>query len=189
VPTFYEPVLFLHVVAAATLVGTMLVELFAGVQLRRAEDLRAVRTWTGFSRPMIPLSGAAWLLLLMSGGHMAGVQWSFAEGWITVSAVALLVAAAAGPLLHGRRLKALGKAAEGDGPVGPELRARLHDPVLWASVHGQIGVAVGFIYAMTNKTGFLGTALALVLPGAVGAVAGVLLARDQRGMTATPAVR
>lgn len=188
-PTFYEPVLFLHVVAAATLVGTMLVELFAGVQLRRAEDLRAVRTWTGFSRPMIPLSGAAWLLLLMSGGHMAGVQWSFAEGWITVSAVALLVAAAAGPLLHGRRLKALGKAAEGDGPVGPELRARLHDPVLWASVHGQIGVAVGFIYAMTNKTGFLGTTLALVLPGAVGAVAGVLLARDQRGMTATPAVR
>lgn len=188
-PTFYEPVLFVHVVAAAALVGTMLVELFAGLQLRRADDLRAVRTWTGFTRPMIALSGAAWLLLLMSGGHMAGVQWSFEEGWITVSAVALLVAAAAGPLLHGRRLKAIGRAATGDGPVGPELRARVHDPVLWASVHGQIGVAIGFIYAMTNKTGFLGTTVALVLPGALGAVTGVLLARGERGMTATPAVR
>jgi hypothetical protein len=191
VPTVYEPVLFVHVAAAAVLVGSMLVEVLAGAQLRRADDLRAVRTWTRFIRPMTAVSGASWLLLLSSGGHLAGVRWTFSEGWITVSAVGLLVAAAAGPLLHGRRLKAVGADAVGDGPVPAALRERLHDPVLWASVHGLIGVAVGFIYAMTTKTDFLGTTLALLVPGAIGAFVGVLLARRDRtvGSTTAPATR
>jgi hypothetical protein len=175
--TVYEPILFVHVAAAAVLIGTMLVEVLAGVQLRRAGDLRAVRTWVGFVRPMTAISGAAWLLLLMSGGHLAGVRWSFSDGWITVSAIGLLVAASVGPLVHGRRLKAIGEDAAGDGAVPADLRRRIADPVLWASVHALIGVGLGFIYAMTNKTDFVGTTLALVLPAVVGAVVGVLAAR------------
>jgi hypothetical protein len=191
VPVVYEPVLFVHVVAAAVLVGTMLVEILAGAQLRRAADLRGVRTWVGFVRPLTAVSGAAWLLLLMSGGHLAGVRWSFGDGWITVSAVGLLIAAAVGPLVHGRRLKAIGAAAGADGPVPGDLRAAITDPVLWASVHAQIGVGIGFIYAMTNKTGFLGTALALLLPAVAGALAGVLLARSvaRTDVTGSPATR
>lgn len=177
-PVVYEPVLFVHIVAAAVLIGTMLVEILAGVQLRRADDLRAVRTWVRFVRPMTALSGFAWLLLLLSGGHLAGVGWSFLDGWITVSAIGLLVAATVGPLLHGRRLKAIGTEADGDGPVPTTLRRRLADPVLWASVHGLAGAGIGFIYAMSNKPGFVGSIVALLLPAAVGAVAGVALARQ-----------
>lgn len=190
-PVVYEPVLFVHVAAAAVLVGSMLVEVLAGIRLRSAVDLRAVRTWVAFVRPMTPLSGAAWLLLLLSGGHLAGVRWSFAEGWITVSAVALLVAAAAGPLLHGRRLRVIADEAEGDGdgPVPTGLQRRILDPVLWASVHGLTGVAFGFILAMTNKTDVLGSVLALLVPGLLGVITGVVVVRTGTARsTATPAV-
>jgi hypothetical protein len=169
--------LFLHVTGAAVLVGALLLEVSAGVQLRTAEDVRAVRTCIRFSRTATPLGGAAWLVLLATGGHLAGANFSFAEGWITVSAVALVLAAAAGPLVHGRRLKIIGAAATGDGPIPADLRARILDPVLWASVHGLVGVAIGFIYAMTNKTGFVGTSVALLLPGSIGAAVGVALAK------------
>lgn len=175
---FYEPVLVVHVVAAVLLIGGGLLLVGAGVGLTSFAHARELRPWAALALASAPLTVGAGLLLFASGGHLAGTAWSFAEGWITVSASWLAVLGIATLVLY-RRLWALAEELRqtDDGEVPGSLRARLRSPVTWAVAHALVLGGIAFIPVMVLKTGFAGSAVWLLGGSTTGVVSGVLTAR------------
>ncbi len=174
----YQPILVIHVVAAALLIGGGLLLAASGFGLLALERARELLPWARLAMASSPLTVGAGFLLFASGGHLAGSQWSFSEGWITVSAGVLAVLGIATIVLYVR----LGRLVEeirvlGEGTVTGELRERLASPVLWAIAHALVFTGPAFIAVMVLKTAFAETALWLGGGAALGVVTGVLFAR------------
>lgn len=173
--------LFLHVLAAIALVGGGIVQVLAGVRLRAATSHGEVRTWATFTR------GAGWLIAgaavvsLMTGGHLAGAIWGgdaggFANPFITLGTIGLLVLAPIGPMVGGARLRRLASAAEADGSDTPGLLAEARSPGLWGPVHSLVGVGVGEVALMIYKPGWLAGAVVLAVAFGGGWLLGALAA-------------
>jgi hypothetical protein len=175
--------LFLHVIAAIGLVGGGLVQVLAGVRVRGASTGRELASWAGFARSAGLLIVTAAVLSLLTGGHLAGAVWGgdrggFANPFITLGIVGLLVLAPVGPMLGGARLRRLADAALeiGDAPPPATLRADARAAGLWGPVHSLVGVGTGLVALMVYKPGwFAGTAL-LLGTFLAGWLAGVVLA-------------
>lgn len=174
----YEPVLVVHVIAAVLLIGGGLLLVGAGVGLTSLVHARELRPWAALARGSAPLAVGAGVALFASGGHLAGTSWSFAEGWITVSAGWLAVLGIATLVLY-RRLGALAEELRetDDGEVPASLGARLRSPATWAIAHALVLGGIAFIPVMVLKTGFAGSAGWLLGGSATGVVSGVLTAR------------
>lgn len=174
----YEPVLVVHVAAATLLIGGGLLLAASGVGLTTLERGRELAVWAGVARASAPLTVGSGLALFASGGHLAGTSWTFAEGWITVAAVWLTVLGV-GTLVLYRRLWHLADElrALGEEPAPPALRARLRSPVTWAIAHALVFGGVSFVPVMVLKTGFVESALWLVLGSLVGVASGVVVTR------------
>lgn len=175
--------LFLHVLAAIGMVGGGIVQVLAGTRVRGATTGRDIATWARFTRSAGVLIAFSALLSLMTGGHLAGAVWGgdaggFANPFITLGVIGLLLLAPVGPMIGGARLRRLAEAGDqaGDVPVPTELRAQASSPMLWGPVHSLVGVGVGLVALMVYKPSWAaGTAL-LVLTFAAGWLAGTLLA-------------
>ena len=174
----YEPVLVVHVAAAALLIGGGILLAAAGFGLTSLERGRELVPWAGVALASAPLTIGSGLALFASGGHLAGTAWTFAEGWITVSAIWLAVLGVATLVLY-RRLWRLAEdvRALGEEPAPAPLRARLRSPVTWGVAHALVFGGVAFIPVMVLKTGFLESALWLGLGSLVGVGSGVVVTR------------
>ncbi len=174
----YQPVLVVHVAAAALLIAGGLLLAASGVGLMTMERGRELQPWAVLALASAPLTVGSGLALFASGGHLAGSAWSFTEGWITISAAWLAVLGVATLVLY-RRLWRLGEEIRrlGDEPAPAALRDALCSPVTWAMAHALVFGGVAFIPVMVLKTGFLESALWLVGGSAVGVAVGAVLAR------------
>lgn len=175
----YEPVLFLHVFGAMLLFMAMACELFAGARLRRAETVDQARTLLPVTLMIEPLFPISTLVLLGSGAYMATERWSITDGWVVVAVATLLAFAVLGPNIQGRRLKAV-RAGLDDapaGPLSPEQRRQIADPVTWGSMHAMSGGAVGLLWLMTNKPSLAGSVAVVAVLSAAGLLGGVSGAR------------
>lgn len=177
--------LFLHVLAAIGMVGGGLVQVLAGTRVRRAATGRELATWSGFARSAGLLIVVSAVLSLMTGGHLAGAVWGgdaggFANPFITLGVVGLLLLAPVGPMIGGARLRRLGEAGAelGDAPPTAQLRADAVAPGLWGPVHSLVGVGIGLVALMVYKPDWLPGVALLLVTFAAGWLAGVLLARQ-----------
>jgi hypothetical protein len=75
---------------------------------------------------------------------------------------------------HVKRIAELA-AALGHGPIPPDLRRERNHPVLWTSVISMALIALGIVFLMVEKPGWLGSAVTLV----IALVVGVILAQMQ----------
>jgi hypothetical protein len=187
--------LFLHVLAAIGLVGGGTVQVLAGVRLRSASTTRELAAWAGFTRNAGLLIAAAALLSLLTGGHLAGAVWGgdgggFANPFITLGVVGLLLLAPIGPMIGGAKLRRLIAAADdaGDGPAPAALVEDARDPAIWGPVHSLVGVGIGLVALMVYKPTWLGGTVLLLVTFALGWLAGVVAARttpaaDLSGLT------
>jgi hypothetical protein len=174
--------MFLHVglvVVAMSLASILHLSL---IQMRRAETSAELRAWLPILRrvePLMPLlalavvGSGAWLIELSDG------EFSWGQGWIVVSLVAVVIAEAVGASLNPRS-HALARAigAAGDTPVGPDLRRRAADPVLFFGGHFVTAVFFGVIFLMTAQpTGTWAPMLYIALAGVIGVLTAVPFVR------------
>ena len=154
--------LFLHVIAAIVLVGGGIVQVVAGFRLRAAATGHEASTWAGFTRSAGWLIAGAAAISLLTGGHLAGAVWGgdrggFANPFITLGVLGLLLLAPIGPMVGGARLRRLVRAGDEVGtaaaPAG--LRAEVRAPALWGPVHSLVGVGVGEVALMVYKPGWV----------------------------------
>ena len=167
--------LFLHVLAAVGIIAGGTVQVLAGTRMRSAATGRDLAVWARFTRTggMVTLVSAA--VSLLTGGHLAGAVWGgprggFANPFITLGLVGLLVLAPIGPMVGGARLRRLAQAADdlGTRALTPEVKADVRTAGLWGPVHSLVGVAIGLVALMVYKPGWATGAALLVVTFVIG---------------------
>lgn len=188
-----DVVLFLHITVAIAAFGVAAVLLTGLSQMRSAKNMSALRSWAGLvhrAEPLFPvlvvvlIGLGAWLIALSDG------EFAWSQGWIIVTLVSLVIMEAFGGAVlapAGKRLHARIE-AEPDGPVSPELRAAITDPVSWLGGYFNTGIAIGIVFLMANKPNGLVSVLVVVIASALACAVGARLRMPARASASEPAV-
>lgn len=170
--------LFVHIVGLVPLFGGLMLLQRGGAMLRAADAGDDLRTWLRFLQPVRGMFAGAATLLLVTGSFMAWRQWSFSMPWIAVALVTLIAFALTGALVVGRGLTRIGRlAAEHPGPLPPAARVEVARPDLWGAISAMNGGAVGIVWLMTTKPGWMVAITVPVVLSLVGGIVGVAVAR------------
>jgi hypothetical protein len=174
-PEGYEVGLFIHILGVATLAGAIALGFATFSMMRRASSVQEVRVWGGIGRILSQyfVFPAAALVILLSGGYIISKLdplYSWSDGWVIWSVIALIVATAGGFLIVTPRMKAIGAAAGAapDGPVPANVTEKLSDPAIFAVMHGNMMIFIAIVWNMTTHPGGVGAFLAIVILAAIG---------------------
>jgi hypothetical protein len=175
--SLYSISLFLHIVGALGLFAVLGLEWAGLYHLRRATGTGQAREWVRLLAAPRALGAPTALLILIPGIHMSAVRWG-PQGWILVGLGGMVVIAALGALVGGRRVGAIARALPvDDSPIPPALGRQLQDPVLARSLWLRTALFLGIVFIMSTQPT---TAGALATMG-VAAVAGVTAVLPARG--------
>ena len=167
----YRTVLYLHFLSlligfgAAAVIGTCL------FHLRAAGTLADAVPWGMLAGKTERVFPVAIIGLFASGAYLTSDLWTWDTRWIDVSIAALVVIALQGPVVAGRRAKALEHALKenGPGPLGDAARRMTRDTALWIITFANPGIVLGIMWNMTQKPGTVEAIAAVVIGYAVGA--------------------
>jgi hypothetical protein len=167
----YRTVLYLHFLflligfGAAAVIGTCL------FHLRAAGTLADAAPWGMLAGKTERVFPVAIIGLFATGAYLTSDLWTWDTRWIDVSIAALVVIAVQGPVVAGRRAKALEHALKenGPGPLGDAARRMTRDPALWMATFANPGIVLGIMWNMTQKPGTAEAIAAVAIGYAVGA--------------------
>lgn len=169
----YDVVLFLHIGIAIFTFGVAGVLLTALQQMRTAESVGTLRSWERVSHRIEPWFPILVLVLIVLGGALIGMshkEFSWGDGWVITAVVGLVIMEGYGGMVlapNGKKLHAMVESAP-DGPVPPEVRAQIMNPLVWIGAWGNTGVAVGILFTMPTKPSGAWSAVIVAVVGAVG---------------------
>ena len=187
--SLYGVILFLHI--AAAIAGFMIAGVLhvAMQALGRAHTVAEVRFWGRVVHRLDPLFPLVALLLLGFGAwliHLSGGAFSWSDGWLLTSVIALIVVEGTMGVLVAPRSKMLvrriGESAEGRIPDDVKRLAR--DPVLWHLAHLASVCFVGVVFLMAAKPSGAWPVVIVVIAALLGVA---LSAAQLRSLTPTAA--
>jgi hypothetical protein len=175
----YRTVLFLHLLSLFVGIGAAAILGLSLFRLRAAQTLADALPWgviAGKTERVFPVSVVG---LFVTGAYMTSDVWTWSTGWIDVAIVSLIVVAAQGALIAGRRAKELEHALEANGLGALSERARMltRDRALWVVSLANPGIVLGVVWAMTQKPGTGGAIAAVVIGYVVGTLAALYFAK------------
>jgi len=177
----YNIALFIHFVGLISVFGGFVIVARAAPRLRAATDIEQVRTWLALLTTTGPMFGAGYGMLGLSGIYMTAVRWRAAHPWLIVAMVSLLAFFIVGGAIIGRRVRAMNEAAAATrGSISGELALQIADSSLWRTVGALNGLAMGVVFVMTVKPGWLASISVAVIAAVTGALVGVATARRAR---------
>jgi hypothetical protein len=178
----YDVVLFVHLLGVITLFIAFGILQRAGAQARRAETMEQLRLWLRFLGTTSNMFPVAFILILAAGLYMTADVWTFTTPWILVALISVGIMFVTGTAVVGRSLSALAASiGDGEGPVTPEVRASVRQPRLWSTMSGLNAVALGVVWLMATKPGWLQSIAVVVILGIIGALIGGRIARPSSG--------
>ena len=162
----YHVVLYIHLLALFVGIGAGAVMLVCLLQLRAAQTLAEAVPWGGVAGKTARAFPVAILGLFGTGAYMTSDVGTWSTRWIDVSIAGLVILALQGPLVAERTAHKLKRALQenGPGPLGREARRMARHPGLWVPDLSNLGVVLGIVWVMTQKSG-TGSAIAAVLGG------------------------
>jgi hypothetical protein len=184
----YELVKVVHYLGLIALFGCFVIYPRAGSRLRAATTMSEVRSWLGMLELTRGMFHGGAGMMLLSGVAMAAMRWRAPVPFVAVGMVTLLVMWIVFAVIPNRHLRAI-RAAVDDrtGPVPGEVSRTILDGRPWVTIFALNIVALGVLFEMTLKLGWVG-AVALVVGAAVlGAVIGVTVMRRERNVAAAAA--
>jgi Predicted integral membrane protein (DUF2269) len=178
---WYTFSVFVHMLGLVAIFGGFVLLQNSGRRLRAATTWQEARPWLDLLRTFGGMVGGGGVMMLASGSYMTRVQWDFQAPWIVAGAVSALIFMVAGPLVAGRRLGALRRAAAtSEGELGDRGRASITDPTLWSSIFAMNGLALAMVWLMVMKPGWTGAVLIPVVLAAIGWLAGARVTHGVR---------
>jgi hypothetical protein len=148
--TSYSIVLFVHITAVLALFAALAFETLSLARLRQASSIAEVRFWLD-PVPRLPLAAMGSLLIALFSGIYLMVRMSAGgEAWPRVTIASMLLI---GPIagVSAARIRAIRGYAAKSGTVTPDLRRRIRDPFLKASLGVRIAVMLGIVLLMGAK--------------------------------------
>ena len=181
----YNLALFVHFVGLISAFGGFVIVQRSGSRLRAARDMDEVRTWLPLLNSVGPMFGAGYGLLLLSGLYMAFARWRAALPWLVVAIVSLITLLVVGGIMVGRSLRVMNAAAaDARGSIPGELAQRIANPALWRTISALNGLAMGVVFVMTVKPGWVGSLAAVLVAATIGGAISSALARRNSVPTA-----
>jgi hypothetical protein len=179
----YHVVLYIHLLSLLVGFGAGVIESVCLFRLRVADTLEAAAPWGQLAGEVEKAFPVAILGLFGTGAYMTSDVWTWGTSWIVLPIVGLVVLSLQGPLVAGRRGRAVKAAlmANGSGPLRAEARRMTRDRALWAAGMTNEALVLAVVWVMTVKPGWGGAIAALAVAYAVG----LALAA---GLTRVPAV-
>ena len=167
----YTQILFFHFVGMAGLFVGYGLEWTATSFLQKSITGNNARNWLGAYRLSLPVSGPSLLLLILTGGYMAGVTRVSNQGWILATVVGIVAALGIGFALVMPRMKGI-KAAlpAGDAALSTDALTQVQNPMIITMIRVRAFLAVGIVYLMTTKPAIgisFGVLLAVVILGII----------------------
>ncbi len=157
----YSMAVFLHIIGALGIFAAIGLEWAGLSNLRRATDTAQVREWMRLLAAPRAVAGPSALLVLVSGIYMSATRWG-PQGWILVALGGMVVIAALGAAVGGRRLAAIAKALPVEaGPVPTTLRQRVDDPALAVSLWVRTALLFGIVFLMSIRPSWGGSLAAM----------------------------
>ena len=174
----YGVALFIHVLSAISFFTALALLQRGGVLLRRAETVEQVRSWLGVvesTKRMFPMAA---LFLFATGLFMTAQVWTFTTPWVLVGIVTLVALMGLGSGIVGRGVGRIGAAAAAseEGPVPDQLKRLVAEPNQWMVLSANSAAAVGLVWLMTNKPGWVASIAIVVGLWVIGAVGGRMAA-------------
>ena len=166
----YSIALFLHVLGALGLFIALGVEWTSLRNLPRATTVGEARGWLGLFLLLRRIYPWSFVTILLTGIYMMAVSWGGAP-WIALGLLAMLAIPALGAGMTARRVREIGPTLGEADQLDISLRTRLTDPILRLSLRLRIGLAVGIVFLMTVKPGWIGSFVAIVVFTGFGALA------------------
>lgn len=184
----YPYALFLHILGVLALFIAIGLEWTIVSRLRAAQSTAQVREWGRVSNANDKVFPIGAILILAAGLYMTFTVWGFSHAWIDVSLIELIVMAALGPAIAGRRLKAIHSAVETtpDGPLPASLQKAIGDPILWIYVQVSAMIPLGIVCLMTVKPDWIGSLVVAVIFPVAGFIIGRLTLRTRGVQAAAP---
>ena len=180
IPSFYQVLVFLHVLGGMGIFVALGIEALALGRLRQANTPAGVRMSMGLLAAPRRLGPIAMLVTLAAGIWMMAVLWG-PEPWIQASFAGLVVAAVLGGLVSRRGVRRLGMALQAE--TGTELSATAlalrSSPGLLVPFWVRGAIGVGILALMTMKPGALGSWLLMGGAVATGLFGGLWASRPQ----------
>ena len=162
----YHVVLYIHLLALFVGIGAGAVMLVCLFQLRAAQTLADAVPWGRVAGKTGRAFPVAILGLFGTGAYMTSDVWTWSTRWIDVSIAGLVLLALQGPLVAERTAHKLKRALQdnGPGPLGQQARRMARHPGLWVADLSNLGVVLGVVWVMTQKSG-TASSIAAVLGG------------------------
>ena len=148
--TFYSVVLFVHITGVLVLFACLSVEVLALFRLHRASTLREVRLWMEPVQSLSLVTASSALAIFLSGVYLTTRMAAFGLAWTQVAIAALLLIAPFSALT-GSRMRAIRQACANEKIMDAELRHRLQDRLLKASLGIRIAIFLGIVLLMAAK--------------------------------------
>lgn len=169
--TGYSLALFFHLLFVLLATAGMVLTSLAVQRLRRATRADDARHWVGFVERVVPVFPVAVLGLVVTGGYMTHLRWSWSTPWVDAALTGLALIVLLGTGVEGSRLRLLRRELDANG-LSARAWQLLCDPVTCTSKVMMLTVVVAVVFVMTVKPLAVGSVSAIV----VGVVSGVLLA-------------
>src|SRR5207247_1498985 len=124
----YALAVFLHIVGALGLFAALALEWASLYNLRRVATAAQAREWAKLLSALRFVGGPSALTILVTGLYMMATRWG-GQGWIGAGLAGLVLIAALGGALSGRRSAAIARTIAGEtGTLSAGLRPQLRHP-------------------------------------------------------------
>src|SRR2546421_11865512 len=149
----YALAVFLHIVGALGLFAAVALEWASLYNLRRVATAAQAREWAKLLSALRFVGGPSALTILVTGLYMMATRWG-GQGWIGAGLAGLVLIAALGGALSGRRSAAIARTIAGEtGTISAGPRRQLHDPVLVLSAWVRTALRLGGLFVLAIKPG------------------------------------
>jgi hypothetical protein len=168
---------FIHVVSAMGVFGTLAIEGALLVRLRRVADTADLLDALNGFRLLRVLAPFSLGLTVMSGMYLVRTVWGWHAAWINVAFVRLVLAVVAGVTTTAVRVTHLRSAAGGGFGQSARQAGYPRDPILSVSFVMRTAIFTGIVFLMTVKPGLEESLAGVGVATAVGVVASLAVSR------------
>jgi hypothetical protein len=173
---WYTIAKFVHFLGVIALFGSFVISARAGTRLRAATTTTEIRTWLDMieaTRPMVE-GGAG--MLLVSGLTMSLLRWRGAFPFIAVGLVVLIVIGMMSATIVRSHLASIRRYVSDGNVPSDDLMLAIHNPAIWSLRFALNAGALGVVFVMTTKPGWIVASAIVVVAATIGALVGQRLA-------------
>ena len=169
----YTVSLYLHIVGALIMFFAVGVEWLCLSNIRKAETRENILGWLKNFAVLKKLFAVSFFLLLIPGIYMMTEIWVDAA-WAILGIIGLLSLSISGSVLSGKKMLDIKKKAvlgETEFPLS-KILTKVRDNYFWNSFMVRGFTALGIVFIMTFKPGFLDSIIVIAIAGLIGYVTG-----------------